>query len=57
MYREEESMDAWPDRDEMVGEWTEAFVGPISSPDGVLETEANFSSPRVIGQATKRRKI
>ena len=56
MYREEESMDAWPDRDEMLGEWTEAFVGPLSNPDGVLEPEANFSSPRVIGQATKRRK-
>ena len=56
MYREEESMDAWPDRDEMLGEWTEAFIGPLSNPDGVLEPEANFSSPRVIGQATKRRK-
>jgi nitroreductase len=57
MYRNEESMDAWPDRDERLGEWTEAFVGPLPNPDGVLEPEADFSNPRVIGKATKRRKI
>jgi hypothetical protein len=49
-------MDAWPDRDERLGEWTEAFVGALPNPDGVLEPEADFSSPRVIGKATKRRK-
>jgi nitroreductase len=56
MYREEESMDAWPDRDEMLGEWTAAFTGPVANPEGDLEPEADFSSPRIIGKATKRRK-
>jgi nitroreductase len=56
MYRDEESMGTWPDRDERLGEWTEAFVGPLPNPDGMLEPEADFSSPRVIGKATKRRK-
>jgi len=56
MYRGEESMDAWPDRDEMLGEWTAAFTGPVANPEGDLEPEADFSSPRIIGKATKRRK-
>jgi hypothetical protein len=56
MYRDEESMDAWPDRDEMLGDWKEAFTSNVTNPDGVVETEANFSKPRVIGKATKRRK-
>lgn len=56
MYRDQESMDAWPDRDEMLGDWREAFTGSVSNPDGALEGEADFSHPRVIGQATKRRR-
>lgn len=56
MYRDRESMDDWPDRDEMLGEWREAFTGSVTNPDGSLEAEADFSSPRVIGQATKRRR-
>jgi nitroreductase len=56
MYRGEESMDAWPDRDEMLGKWTAAFTSPVTNPEGQLENEADFSRPRVIGQATKRRK-
>ena len=55
MYRGDESVDSWPDRDEMLGEWKEAFAGDVANPDGVLEQEADFSIPRVIGQATKRR--
>ncbi|MCS3497562.1 hypothetical protein M2189_003480 [Bradyrhizobium japonicum] len=55
MYRGDESVDSWPDRDEMLGEWKEAFAGDLANPDGVLEQEADFSVPRVIGQATKRR--
>ena len=49
MYRDEESMDAWPDRDEMLGEWKEAFTGTITNPNGALEPEADFSKPRIIG--------
>ncbi len=56
LYRDDESMNAWPDRDEMLGDWKEAFMGDVTNPDGVLEAEADFSKPRVIGQATKRRK-
>jgi hypothetical protein len=56
MYRDEESMNTWPDRDEMLGDWKEAFTGNATNPDSVLEAEADFSKPRVIGQATKRRK-
>lgn len=56
MYRDEESVDAWPDRDEMLGPWKDAFAGAVTNPQGKLEPEADFSKPRVIGQATKRRK-
>jgi nitroreductase len=56
MYRDEETVDGWPDRDEMLGPWKDAFAGPVTNPGGELEPEADFSSPRVIGQATKRRK-
>ena len=56
MYRDDESMNSWPDRDEMLSEWKEAFTGAVTNPDGALEQEADFSNPRVIGQATKRRK-
>jgi len=56
MYRDEESMEAWPDRTEMLGDWDAAFTGAHPNPDGTLEAEANFSSPRVIGPATKRRR-
>jgi hypothetical protein len=40
----------------MLGDWKEAFTGNVTNPDGVVEAEADFSKPRVIGQATKRRK-
>jgi nitroreductase len=56
MYRDEETVDAWPDRDEMLGSWKEAFATAIANPDGALEPEADFSKPRIIGQATKRRR-
>lgn len=56
MYRDLESMDDWPDRDEMLGDWREAFTGSVTNPDGRLEAEADFSTPRMIGQATKRRR-
>lgn len=56
MYRDLESMDDWPDRDEMLGDWRESFTGSVTNPDGSLEPEADFSTPRMIGQATKRRR-
>jgi hypothetical protein len=53
IYREGESMDTWPDRDEMPGEWRAAFTSLVTNAGGALETEADFSSPFIIGQATK----
>lgn len=55
MYRDDETIDAWPDRSEKLGEWLDAFTTANSNPSGTLEPEADFSSPRTIGQATKRR--
>jgi hypothetical protein len=41
----------------MLAQWKEAFTGNITNPDGTLEPEADFFfRPRIIGQATKRRK-
>lgn len=56
MYRDEENMDAWPDRAEKLGEWDAAFTSRTSNPSGDLEPEADFTAPRVAGQATKRRR-
>lgn len=55
MYRDVESMEAWPDAEERLGEWRGAFTTPLSNPEARLEPEADFSKPRVSGQATKRR--
>jgi nitroreductase len=55
MYRDEESMDTWEDRDEILGTWKEAFTTIIANPEGKLQQEADFSKPRISGQATKRR--
>ncbi|MFC3228419.1 nitroreductase family protein [Marinibaculum pumilum] len=55
MYRHHEEMAAWPDRAEKLGDWDTAFTGPNPNPGGSLEPAADFSKPRVAGQATKRR--
>ena len=55
-YGHPQSMNAWRDRDEMLGNWKDAFTCNLTNPGGALEPEADFSKPRVIGQATKRRK-
>lgn len=56
MYRDEEDMKSWPDRAEKLGEWETAFTTAYPNPDGQLEAEDDFSAPRVVGQATKRRR-
>ena len=56
MYRDDEFMNAWPDRDEMLGEWKAVFRNSVTNPGDSLESEADFSKPRVVDQATKRRK-
>lgn len=55
MYRDDESLDAWEDRAEKLGQWDAAFTGPRPNPSGALEPEADFSAPRTAGRATKRR--
>jgi nitroreductase len=55
MYRDEESVDAWPDRDAKLGTWVEAYATAVANPSGTLEPAADFSKPRVAGKATKRR--
>ena len=55
MYRDEESMDAWDDRAEKLGDWEAAFTTGTPNPGGELEPDADFSAPRTSGQATKRR--
>ena len=55
MYRDEERVQDWPDAGEKLGDWFDAYAGPVANASGKLEDEADFSSPRTIGQATKRR--
>ncbi|MFO1114385.1 MAG: nitroreductase family protein [Beijerinckiaceae bacterium] len=56
MYRDDESMDQWPDKEEKLGPWLSAFTTAIANPGAVLEDQADFSQPRSEGQATKRRR-
>jgi nitroreductase len=56
MYRTEEDMRTWGDCDQLLGPWKQAFTDTVSNPEAQLEPAADFSSPREIGQATKRRK-
>jgi len=56
MYRDHELMTDWKDMNEKLGVWAEAFVGKETNPSGELEPKADFSKPRAIGPATKRRK-
>ena len=55
MYRDQESMQDWEDREEKLREWDAAFTTGVPNPSGALEEEADFSVPRTSGQATKRR--
>ncbi len=55
MYRDEESAETWDDRVAKLGNWDAAFTGRVANPSGQLQPEADFTAPRVIGQATKRR--
>jgi len=56
MYRDEESMTTWEDRAEKLGQWDDAFTTAVANVGEILQSKADFSSPRTIGQATKRRK-
>ena len=56
MYRDSELMTDWKDMDQKLGEWSEAFTGKTTNPSGTLEAKTDFSKPRSIGSATKRRR-
>lgn len=56
MYRDEELLESWDDREEKLGEWDAAFTSPVSNPGGELQPKADFTKPRTVGQATKRRR-
>ena len=56
MYRDDENLESWDDRKEKLGQWDEAFTSANCNPGGELQEVADFSSPRTMGQATKRRR-
>ena len=56
MYRDEEDMRKWPDFDEKLGGWAEAFTTAHPNPGGKVETQTDFSKPRTSGKATKARR-
>jgi hypothetical protein len=56
MYRDNELMTDWKDMDQKLGTWSEAFTGQTTNPTGQLQPKTDFSKPRSIGSATKRRK-
>ncbi|WP_206188444.1 hypothetical protein [Parasedimentitalea denitrificans] len=55
MYRDEETLDGWEDRTAKLSDWDAAFTSATPNPSGELQPEADFTEPRVVGQATKRR--
>jgi nitroreductase len=55
MYRDEERLETWPDRDAKLGQWDQVFTTRTANPSGQLEDDADFSKPRTTGRATKRR--
>ena len=55
MYRDDENLESWEDREEKLGAWDKAFTSALANPSGDLEAAADFSAPRTEGQATKRR--
>ena len=55
MYRDRERIEDWPDMDEKLGPWADAFTGPRPNPDATLPEAADFSAPRTSGRATKAR--
>jgi nitroreductase len=55
MYRDSEHLYDWPDANEKLGDWLGAYSTGLANPDGALQPEADFSSPRVKGRSTRRR--
>lgn len=55
MYRDSEDLQDWDDMDEKLGPFVDAFTSATANPSGELQDKADFSRPRTVGQATKRR--
>lgn len=55
MYRDRENLQDWPDFDEKLGDWADAFTTDAPNPGAQLEAKADFSKPRTKGRATKAR--
>ena len=55
MYRDYENLKDWHDMKEKLGEWELSFTSKNSNKTGNLESEEDFTKPRTIGKATKRR--
>jgi nitroreductase len=56
MYRDQEDLRDWPDFDEKLGEWAAAFSQAQPNPSGKIEAQADFTTPRTAGKATKARR-
>ena len=55
MYRDRENLQDWPDFENKLGDWADAFASETPNPGGELEAQADFSGPRTKGRATKAR--
>jgi len=56
MYRDQEDPRDWQDFEAKLGPHADAFATAHPNPNGTLEEEADFSTPRTIGPATKARR-
>ena len=57
MYRDEEQMENWPDFEEKLDIWGDAFSTQYCNMSGKIERKQNFSKPRTEGRSTRRRKL
>ena len=55
MYRDEEQMENWPDFEEKLDIWGDAFSTQYCNMSGKIERKQNFSKPRTEGRSTRRR--
>ena len=56
MYRDQESIDEWDDKEKKLGSWLTAFSTENCNKEGFIQDNVDFSKPRTTGKATKRRR-
>lgn len=56
MYRDREDMRDWPDFEDRLGTWADAFTTDAPNPGRQAEPQADFNRPRTEGPATKARR-